>query len=179
MDPHKGMFIPYGLGLVLVKNVQHLLRANHFDANYMEDALQQNQEYSPSQLSPELSKHFRGLRMWLPLKLLGSKPFAASLDEKLLLAQYFYHQVKELGFVTGPFPDLSIVMFWYQPASGEANEYNRQLLNYLQKDGRIFISATYIGGKMYLRFVALSFRTHLAQTDLLLSLLKDFTEKET
>ena len=178
MDPHKGMFIPYGLGIVLVKNVQHLLGANHFDANYMEDTLQQNQEYSPSQLSPELSKHFRGLRMWLPLKLLGSKPFAASLDEKLLLAQYFYEQVKTLGFATGPFPDLSIVMFWYQPASGDANEYNRRLLNYLQKDGRIFISATYISGKMYLRFVALSFRTHLAQTDLLLSLLKNFVEKE-
>ena len=35
-------------------------------------------ELSPAYLSPELSKHFRGLRMWLPLKLLGVAPFRGS-----------------------------------------------------------------------------------------------------
>lgn len=173
MDPHKGLFIPYGLGIVMVKNVQHLLEANNFDANYMQDTKAQENEYSPSQLSPELSKHFRGLRMWLPLKIHGEKPFAASLEEKLLLTRYFYEKIKEAGFQTGPFPDLSIMIFWFEPKNGDANEVNKTILYKIQKDGRIFISSTMLNNKFVIRFAALSFRTHLEHVDLLLSELKD------
>lgn len=173
MDPHKGLFIPYGLGIVMVKDSYHLLAANSYDANYMQDAKTHEDEYSPSQLSPELSKHFRGLRMWLPLKIHGEKPFAASLEEKILLTRYFYEKVKELGFQTGPYPDLSIVMFWYEPIQGDANEYNKEILKKIQTDGRIFISSTMIKNKFLLRFAALSFRTHIEHVDLLLERLRD------
>lgn len=174
MDPHKGLFIPYGLGMVIVKNVHHLFEANNYEANYMQDTKTHAQEYSPAQLSPELSKHFRGLRMWLPLKLHGVAPFAAALEEKLLLTKYFYEKVKDLGFETGPYPDLSIVLFWYVPRDGEANMFNKKLMEEIQKDGRIFISSTMLKGKFLLRFVALSFRTHQEHVDLLLSQLKEF-----
>lgn len=173
LDPHKGLFIPYGSGMVMVKNVQHLFDANNFDANYMQDTVGEDYEYSPAQLSPELSKHFRGLRMWLPLKLHGLHPFAASLDEKLLLARYFYEKVRLLGFQTGPYPDLSIVVFWYDPDEGDSNKYNKGILKSVQEDGRIFISSTLIDGKFLLRFAALSFRTHLEHVDLLLAQLKE------
>lgn len=178
MDPHKGLFIPYGLGMVMVKNVHHLLAANNFDANYMQDTKSQEMEYSPSQLSPELSKHFRGLRLWLPLKLHGEKPFAASLEEKILLTRYFYEKVKLLGFKTGPFPDLSIIIFWFEPKEGDANEYNKMILKKIQNDGRVFISSTFIKNQFLLRFVALSFRTHIEHVDLLLSQLKDCIKEQ-
>lgn len=173
MDPHKGLFIPYGLGVVMVKDSYHLLAANSFDANYMQDTKTQESEYSPSQLSPELSKHFRGLRMWLPLKIHGEKPFAASLEEKILLTRYFYEKVKQLGFESGPYPDLSIVIFWYVPQQGDINEYNKEILKKIQTDGRIFISSTMIKNKFLLRFVALSFRTHIEHVNLLLDQLKN------
>ncbi|MEO6818563.1 MAG: aminotransferase class V-fold PLP-dependent enzyme [Ginsengibacter sp.] len=173
MDPHKGLFIPYGLGILLVKNAKHLLEANSFDANYMQDTKTSELEYSPNQLSPELSKHFRGMRMWLPLKLHGTLPFAASLEEKILLTHYFYQKVKELGFKTGPFPDLSIVVFWYEPAMGDINEYNKRILKTIQEDGNVFISSTLIDGKFLLRFAALSFRTHLKEVNALLKILGD------
>src|SRR5690606_38123735 len=98
LDPHKGLFLPYGIGIVLVKHIDHLLKANSYEANYMQDAKEQELEHSPAELSPELSKHFRGLRMWLPLKLHGIAPFRACLEEKLLLARYFRYQAKALGF---------------------------------------------------------------------------------
>ena len=60
----------------------------------MQDALREPGEISPADVSPELSKHFRGLRMWLPLILLGTKPFQAALDEKLLLARYFHQEIR-------------------------------------------------------------------------------------
>lgn len=176
LDPHKGLFIPYGSGMVMVKDVRNLFEANNYEANYMQDAINDSNEYSPAQLSPELSKHFRGPRMWLPLKLHGIATFAAALEQKLLLARYFYDKVQRLGFSTGPFPDLSIVIFWYEPEGGNANAINKNILRSLHEDGRIFLSSTMIEGKFYLRFAALSFRTQLEHVDLLLSLLAQYTK---
>lgn len=172
LDPHKGLFLPYGSGIVMVKDVSHLIAANNYDANYMQDTINHDEEYSPAQLSPELSKHFRGLRMWLPLKLHGLKPFAANLEEKLLLTHYFYEKVKQLGFQTGPFPDLSILIFWYEPVNGNADEFNKKVLKKIHDDGRIFVSTTTINKRFFLRFAALSFRTNLEHVDLLLEQLE-------
>ncbi len=76
-------------GIVLVKNADDLKRSYSFNANYMQDAFAGPDELSPAELSPELTKHFRGLRLWLPLKLHGVAPFRACLEEKLLLAEIF------------------------------------------------------------------------------------------
>ena len=75
---------------------------------------------SPAELSPELTKHFRGLRLWLPLKLHGVAPFRACLEEKLLLAKYFHREVQKLGFVSDLEPELSVVTYRYVPESGDA-----------------------------------------------------------
>lgn len=177
MDPHKGLFIPYGLGMLLVKNVHHLLEANSFDANYMQDTIGHESEYSGYQVSPELSKHFRGLRLWLPLQMHGIAPFEAALNEKLLLAQYFYVKVKNLGFQTGPFPDLSIVLFWYSVGNNSDDEVNKKIFNEIQNDGRVFLSSTEIDGKFLLRFAVLSFRSHLHHVNMLLELLETIVNK--
>lgn len=173
IDPHKGLFLPYGLGVVLVKNVDHLKKAFAFNASYMQDAFTEQEEYSPAELSPELTKHFRGLRLWLPLKLHGVGPFRACLEEKLLLAKYFYSEVQKLGFETAVEPELSVVTYRYVPHSGDANEFNKRLLDAVITDGRVFISSTMIDGKFMLRFACLAFRTHLETVDTLLRILND------
>lgn len=59
MDPHKGLFLPYGSGAVLVKDSQKLYNSHNYFANYMQDTQKSTEEYSPADLSPELTKHFR------------------------------------------------------------------------------------------------------------------------
>lgn len=173
IDPHKGLFLPYGLGVVLVKDVESLKKAFAFNASYMQDAFAAPEEYSPAELSPELTKHFRGLRLWLPLKLHGIAPFRACLEEKLLLAKYFHAEVQKLGFETAVEPELSVVTYRYVPQTGEANEFNKHLLETVVSDGRVFVSSTMLDGKFTLRFACLSFRTHLETVDNLLSILND------
>jgi glutamate/tyrosine decarboxylase-like PLP-dependent enzyme len=174
IDPHKGLFLPYGTGAVLVKNGKKLFESQHMMANYMQDTLKATEEWSPADLSPELSKHFRGLRMWLPLQLLGIAPFRAALDEKLLLSRYFYQEIQKIeGIKVGPEPELSILFFRYIPDSGAANEFNKELVDYIHRDGRVFLSSTHINGTVYLRLAVLHFRTHLEEIDLILSVIRE------
>jgi aromatic-L-amino-acid decarboxylase len=177
IDPHKGLFLPYGLGVVLVRNVDDLKRSFSFNANYMQDAFAGPDEVSPAEISPELTKHFRGLRLWLPLKLHGIAPFRACLEEKLLLAKYFYREVQKLGFVSDLEPELSVVTYRYVPKSGDPDEFNKKLLEAVVADGRIFISSTVLNGRYTLRFACLAFRTHLQTVDTFLDVLKENVER--
>lgn len=172
IDPHKGLFLPYGLGVVLVKNVDDLKRSYSFSANYMQDAFAAPDEVSPAEVSPELTKHFRGLRLWLPLKLHGLAPFRACLEEKLLLAKYFYAEVRKIGFESDLEPELSVVTYRYVPRTGDTDEFNKNLLKSVIDDGRVFISSTVLNGNFTLRFACLAFRTHLKTVDTLLEILR-------
>ena len=171
LDPHKGLFMPYGLGIVLVKNIKYLAEAHSYNANYMRDAKNDNQ-YSPADLSPELSKHFRGLRMWLPLKLYGDTVFSEYLNEKLQLAYYLYQELSIIGYKVLCEPDLSVVAFRLELKAYESDVLNKIILDYIHQDGRIFISSTILDNKLTLRAAILSFRTHKQEIDLLLYLLK-------
>ena len=176
LDPHKGMFLPYGTGIVLVKQVHHLQNAFAYEANYMQDTVSTGEVISPADVSPELSKHFRGMRMWLPLKLYGEQPFKDCLREKILLTQYFTEQIQQLGFEIVCRPELSVVAYRYIPHHGNANDFNKRLVEMMHEDGRIFISSTQLGDMYVLRFACLSFRTHLSHVDILLDMLKKHIE---
>lgn len=173
IDPHKGLFLPYGLGVVLVRDVEYLKRSFRFDAHYMQDAFAGPDEISPAEISPELTKHFRGMRLWLPLKLHGLSPFRACLEEKLLLAKYFYEEVQKIGFECRLEPELSVVVYRYIPKDGDANEFNKKLLEAVVADGRVFISSTVLNGDYTLRFACLAFRTHLKTVDTLHEVLRE------
>ena len=103
----------------------------------------------------------------------------SALEEKLLLARHFSERLQQLdGFVTGPPPDLSVVMFRYQPTRGSANEFNQQLIKAIQHDGRIFLSSTKINGEVFLRLAVLGFRTHLQTIELTLDILQQKAREE-
>ena len=176
LDPHKGLFLPFGSGAVLVRDGSHLLDAHHYHASYLQDkdTLASGDEVSPADLSPELTRPFRALRLWLPLKLAGVAPFHAALEEKLLLARHFHRRIRlEEGFEVGHAPDLSIVTFRYLPRRGDPDVFNRRLIDAVQRDGRVFLSSTKIDGKFTLRVAILSLRTHLETIELAIEILRE------
>ena len=177
IDPHKGLFMPYGIGTVLIKDVKAMEKSHQYMASYMQDAEKISMEISPANLSPELTKHFRGMRMWLPLQLFGIAPFKAALEEKILLTRYFYREIQKLGFEVGPFPDMSVMIFKYNPEHKEANAFNSELMQAIHRDGRVFFSSTTIEGNFWLRIAILSFRTHKHTVDLCLQMIKENLEK--
>ncbi len=175
LDPHKSLFVPFGTGAVLVRDGISLFRAHAHTADYMQDADTGDAWRNPSDLSVELTRHFRAVRLWLPLKVLGLAPYRAALEEKLLLAQYAHSALKSTsGFEVGPAPQLSIFVFRYLPEKGDADTFNQRLVSEIRDDGRLFLSSTVVDGKFMLRFPILSFRSHRAQVDEALALVNHF-----
>ena len=176
LDPHKGLFLPFGSGAVLVRDGRHLYVANHARGPYMQDLGESPslETASACDLSPELSRPFRGLRLWLPLRLFGVKTFRAALAEKLLLAEYAYRRISTFEHIeVGPPPDLSIFTFRFLPPGVDANTFNRQLADDLRDDGRIYLSTTTLDGRFVLRFAVLGYNTHRAHVDTALEVIRE------
>ena len=166
LDPHKTLFLPYGTGAALVRDGQLLLNSFSASAEYIRPFSQTDVGQSPSDLSPELTRHFRALRLWLPLQIAGIAAFRAAQSEKLALARYFHARISEIeGFDPGPHPQLSVAAFRYLPKSGDADDFNERLIRHIQEEGRVMLSGTRIDGRYYLRCAILCFRTHLEHVD--------------
>jgi aromatic-L-amino-acid decarboxylase len=162
LDPHKGLFLPYGTGCLLVRDGDALRLAHHETAGYLQDLGTTEGAPGFADLSPELSREFRGLRLWLPLQLHGLAAFREQLREKLALARLAYERLREDPlFEVLDEPQLSVVAFRLRGGEPEsADAAGAALLQRVNARGRVFLSSTRIGGRYVLRICVLSFRTH-------------------
>jgi aromatic-L-amino-acid decarboxylase len=160
LDPHKGLFLPYGLGALLVRDGSALARAHGASASYVQDVAEEG-SLGFADLSPELSREFRGLRLWLPLMLHGVAAFREQLAEKLALARRLYEELQaDPSFEVLDEPQLSVVAFRLRGPPAEAERLGPELLRRVNDRRRVFLSSTRIGGRYALRACVLSFRTH-------------------
>ena len=166
LDPHKTLFLPYGTGAVVVRDGPLLLDAFSASADYIQPFAETDVGPSPSDLSPELTRHFRAMRLWLPLQIAGIAAFRAAQAEKLALARYFHARLSQIdAWDAGPEPDLSVVAFRYLPKSGDVDDFNERLMRHIQKEGEVMLSGTRIDGSYRLRCAILCFRTHIEHVD--------------
>lgn len=163
LDPHKGMFLPYGTGALLVRDGRKLRDAHTEEEpeGYLQDRPSADVVESPSDYSPELSRDFRALRVWLPVKLHGLEAFRAALAEKLELASRVYEELSTMpGFEVPWPPELSTVAFRYRFGGADEDAANRELLTRVNATRRVFLTSTNVGGRVFLRICILSHRTH-------------------
>jgi aromatic-L-amino-acid decarboxylase len=165
LDPHKGLFLPYGTGSLLVRDGDALRRAHALSADYM-PAMQDDPDLPDfNLLSPELSRGWRGLRVWLPFQMHGIGPFRRNLEEKLALTRWATEELRAIPDVEiVAEPQLSIVAFRLArpelPVAAE-NEWNRAFLAAINARKRVYLTGTMLGERFVLRICVLSFRTHL------------------
>ncbi len=158
LDPHKGLFLPYGTGCVLVRDGAVLGRAFQSDADYLRDVASGGEPTDFTDLSPELSRAFRGLGLWLPLMLHGKAAFRDALAEKLELARDFAARLREdERFELVDEPQLSVVAFRLR---GRSDDESAELLRRVNARGRVFLSSTRIQERHAIRVCVLCFRTH-------------------
>jgi len=163
LDPHKGMFLPYGTGSLVVREGERLREAHFTGAAYLQDLAGDDEIPNFSEYSPELSRDFRGLRVWFPLKLHGVSAFREALDEKLDLARVLYESLCAIPGLELPWePELTVVPFRLQDGDDDAN---KRLLERINASGRVFMSSTIVQDRFTIRACILSHRTHRDRID--------------
>jgi aromatic-L-amino-acid/L-tryptophan decarboxylase len=164
LDPHKGLFLPYGTGSLLARNVDDLRRVHSLPAPYLPTSADEGDSVSLADISPELTREFRALRIWIPFKMHGIGPFRRNLEEKLLLARWLSDEIKKLSHVELiAEPQLSTVVFRILPDGCDkaaTNRINERAVRFINERRRIFLTSTTLGSKVVLRVCILSFRTH-------------------
>lgn len=158
LDPHKSLFLPFGTGALVVRSRGALLDAFSRDADYMQDLGADDSLPDFDALTPELTRDFRGLRVWLPLHLHGVDAFRRQLDEKLDLTKLAYDTLTADSRLEVPWvPDLTVVVF---RLAGGNDAAQLDFLRRINDSQRVLLSSTRIGGEVYLRIAILSARTH-------------------
>ena len=172
LDPHKGMFLPYGTGALLVRDGAALRAAHEATAAYLPSMPHPQDFYDPSQHGPELSRGFPGLRVWLTVKLYGSAAFRDALCEKRALASDAARRVADLpGIVIDAPPDLSLFAFhltWPGATLADEDRATRRLMEETTKRGRVMVTGCTAHGRYLGRVCVLSFRTHQPEIDALI-----------
>jgi aromatic-L-amino-acid decarboxylase len=171
LDPHKGLFLPYGTGALLVRDGAALRAVHAASADYLPGGTPPDL-YDPSESGPDLSRGFPGLRVWLTVKVFGAARIRAAIAEKRALALDAAERVARLpGVVMVAPPQLSLFAFHVtrrdgKPASlADENVATRDVLQRVGARGRVLLSGCNIAGRELVRVCVLSFRTRQASID--------------
>jgi aromatic-L-amino-acid/L-tryptophan decarboxylase len=163
LDPHKWLYTSVGCGCVLYRNPQAAIDTFAHHAEYTRPVgLSRDEAFAFWDLSPELSRPFRALTVWLQIKLWGACDLAAAIETNIACARYFGRLVEnapdfELLAPVG----LSIFCFRYRPPdyAGDLDTLNERILINLQRGGSSYLSNAQLGGKFALRGCVLNYRT--------------------
>jgi len=172
LDPHKGMFLPYGTGALLVRDGAALRAAHEATAPYLPAMPHPEDFYDPSQHGPELSRGFPGLRVWLSIKLFGAAAFRSAIAEKRALTLEAARRVAALpGIVIDADPELSLFAFhltWPGASRAAEDAATLALIEQTTRRGRVMVTGCSTHGRFLGRVCVLSFRTHEPHIDALL-----------
>jgi len=178
LDPHKSLFLPFGTGCLLVRDEAALRRAHSVESGaYLRDLDDTGDDFAD--ISPELTRPNRGLRLWLPLHLHGVAAFRDALDEKLDLTEELAARLRATpGIEVHPGSSLSVIAFRRNDAGNdeEQDRATEEIVRQINRTGEIYIATTRVQERVYARIALLSLRTNREHAERLFALLTSALE---
>jgi aromatic-L-amino-acid/L-tryptophan decarboxylase len=169
LDPHKGLFLPYGTGALLVRDGAALRAVHQVHASYMPPSVDQ-EFYDPAQYGPELSRGFPGLRVWLTIKTFGAARIRTAIAEKRALAVAAAERLAGVpGINLVAPPQLSLLAFCVEPTGSSLLEQNKatsRLLERVNARRRVMLTGCTVDGRFLARLCVMSFRTRERHVEL-------------
>ncbi|HVH68221.1 MAG TPA: pyridoxal-dependent decarboxylase [Gemmatimonadales bacterium] len=169
MDPHKWLYVPYEAGATLVRDPATLRAMFAHRAEYLTLEEQSYLEGAVwlSDMGPQLTREFRALKVWAVMQAVGLERYRELWRNDIAVAREIARRAAQEPRLEVLAPsDLSCFCVRYRPARGDANAFNRTLLDRTHRDGRMFISGTTLDGKFALRGCVTNFRSTLADARL-------------
>jgi glutamate/tyrosine decarboxylase-like PLP-dependent enzyme len=140
LDPHKWLFQPFDCALLMVRDRSALRRAFHVredEAEYLQDARGREQGINLWDYSPELTRPFRALKVWMSLQVFGAEAFAAAIERTMRLAEFAEAQLREVPVGDYFRAQMAVVTFRCAPESwpAEVDALNRGIAARMQEEG--------------------------------------------
>jgi aromatic-L-amino-acid decarboxylase len=168
VDPHKWLYAPLEAGCALVRDAARLRDAFAYHPPYYHFG---DAAINYFDLSPQNSRGFRALKVWLALQQVGREGYVEMISEDIRLAAELFAQIPLFPELETFTQSLSIATFRFVPAdiergAAEVEKYldqlNSELLTRLQNGGEAYLSNAVVQGRFALRACIVNFRTSAA-----------------
>lgn len=172
LDPHKWLFAPVDAGCILVRDEEASRRTFMLSSEYTEVTRTDPVErYAFFDHGLEMSRRFRGLKVWTILQARGTEGLRAAIDHDIALRRHLDRRIAAEPRLEPLASELSIACFRYcpdgEPSVEVLNELNRSILETLVAEGRCYMSPTTLEGRYALRVCIVNFRTRRSDIDFL------------
>jgi L-2,4-diaminobutyrate decarboxylase len=161
-DPHKMLWMPLSLGIVLVRDGEWLRRAFSADAPYLFHAERAGRDIGA--MTIQCSKRADAVKLWLSLKLSGTGAFEAALDRVAAVTKQLHRLVcASDDFEAMHDPEFNIFCFrWVgdrKATDEELDAANGAMREKLVRGGEAWITSTLLKGRRVLRVTIINPRT--------------------
>ena len=163
LDPHKWLFQPYDIGVLLVRRPGALERAFTMNPEYLADIVADTDEVDLRSRSLELSRRARALKLWLTFRTYGSERIGQAIERGIASAEF-------VASVLATPAQLGIITF---ARVGASDEQHVRAAADLTEDGFAAVSTTTLRGRAVLRLCTINPRTTEADLDETLTRLAD------
>jgi aromatic-L-amino-acid decarboxylase len=160
LDPHKWLYQPFECGCLLVREGQRLHEAFRIQPAYLKDTEAAELEVNFSDLSVQLSRTSRALKLWMSLRYFGLDAFRVAIDRSIDLALFAQARIEasaQLELLTPA--KLGVVCFRRHPEGMDEDRLerqNQQLAARLAASGQGLVSSTRLRGRFALRMCVLN-----------------------
>jgi glutamate/tyrosine decarboxylase-like PLP-dependent enzyme len=180
VDPHKWFFQAYDIGALVVRRREDLLTTFHRAPEYYASNRPEDEPLNWYQYSLEGTRRFRGLKLWMSWKQLGTDGLGGLIERTDDLAAYLARRcAEETDFEATPTePDLSVVCFRHLPAGHEdwpieaLDDYQARLQRGLEVGGDAWVSVTTLRDRTWLRAGVVNYLSTEADVDRMLLALR-------
>lgn len=166
-DPHKMLWMPLSLGVILVREGEWLRRAFEADAPYLFHA--EREEVNLGAMTIQCSRRSDAFKLWLTLRTHGAGAFASALEHVARVTRHLHRAVRDSGdFEPAHEPEFNI--FCFRHRSDDAT--NEAMRERLIRSGRAWITSTLLKGRRVLRVTVINPATREAHVERLLDELR-------
>lgn len=165
-DFHKWLHCPYDAGCILIRDYQYLESTFAIDHSYLSKPEQNplDNKHWCFNLGIQLSRSFRALKVWFPLKEYSIIKLGEKFAENCEQTQYLLSLLDKYEHIIRPV-SLNIISFRLEPEEfdkvndEQLDTFNSQLLVDMYASGFAFPSSTRINERFYIRVCNIKHRS--------------------